>query len=322
MLFPLLLIMLFASTKQFTGVKEKDAPHWMSFLPDDKKLIFINIPGAHDTAANLMHPLGESMARTQNKTIPELLRLGVRKVDIRVAPREVLDGDEEDSDLSTYHGMFECYYVDENNVTKNLTFKHIILDIKNFLEEYPTETVIIWTQSEKGDDSDNLNRAIELFDKYVGDIFVKYNKDLTLGEVRGKIVSTVYKTGESSYHYGLDGVTDLTEIHRKFIDDYYNTWEVTGELKTEEVLEFFRTYNITLEEAENDYQTDNAKYPFCYSVACTGEHQSILPFPKKQAEVVNPFILNYEFKRFNYYGWIEMDYVNFKLCKKFIDSNL
>ena len=322
MLFPLLLIMLFASTKQFTGVKEKDAPHWMSFLPDDKKLIFINIPGAHDTAANLMHPLGESMARTQNKTIPELLRLGVRKVDIRVAPREVLDGDEEDSDLSTYHGMFECYYVDENNVTKNLTFKHIILDIKNFLEEYPTETVIIWTQSEKGDDSDNLNRAIELFDKYVGDIFVKYNKDLTLGEVRGKIVSTVYKTGESSYHYGLDGVTDLTEIHRKFIDDYYNTWEDTGELKTEEVLEFFRTYNITLEEAENDYQTDNAKYPFCYSVACTGEHQSILPFPKKQAEVVNPFILNYEFKRFNYYGWIEMDYVNFKLCKKFIDSNL
>ena len=269
-----------------------------------------------------MHPLGESMARTQNKTIPELLRLGVRKVDIRVAPREVLDGDEEDSDLSTYHGMFECYYVDENNVTKNLTFKHIILDIKNFLEEYPTETVIIWTQSEKGDNSDNLNRAIELFDKYVGDIFVKYNKDLTLWEVRGKIVSTVYKTGESSYHYGLDGVTDLTEIHRKFIDDYYNTWEVTGELKTEEVLEFFRTYNITLEEAENDYQTDNAKYPFCYSVACTGEHQSILPFPKKQAEVVNPFILNYEFKRFNYYGWIEMDYVNFKLCKKFIDSNL
>ena len=329
-IFALLLIIFITSTKQLNGdtLKVENAANWMSFLPDDKNILFINIPGAHDTSANLMVPLAESVARTQNHTIPELLRIGVRKLDIRVAPRELLDGDDPDSDLSTYHGIFECYYIDENGITRNLTFKHILLDIKDFLEENPTETVIVWTQSEKGDSYSNLKRAVELFEKYVGDIFVKYNKNLKLGEVRGKIVSTVYKEdstdseGNPSYHFGIDGGTDLEEIHRKFIDNYYNSWEVTGQLKVEEVLEFFRTYDLTINNAEEDFKNDNNKYPICYSVACTGEHQSILPFPKNQAEIVNTFLLGYEFKRLNYYGWIEMDYVSYKLTKKIIDTNL
>ena len=325
----ILLITLIAYTKQLNKGKlsEQTSPNWMSYLPDDRNILFINIPGAHDTAANLMHPLAESMARTQNKTIPELLKLGVRKLDIRIAPRELLVGDDEDDDLSTYHGMFECYYVDDNNVTKNLTFKQILLDVKSFLEEYPTETIIFWTQSEKGDNYNNLKRACELFDKYVGNIFVKYNKNLKLGEVRGKIVSTTYKTdstnpdGSAIYHYGLDGQTDLEEIHKKFIDDYYNSWEVTGELKIEEVTEFLRTYDLTIKEAEEEFEDNHSKYPFAYSTACTGEHQSILPFPKKQAEIVNPFLLGYQFKISNYYGWIDMDYVNFELAEKIIDTN-
>ena len=45
--------------------------------------------------------------------------------------------------------MFDFYFLDENNERRNLTFKHILLDIKEFLQENPTETFIIWTQSEK-----------------------------------------------------------------------------------------------------------------------------------------------------------------------------
>ena len=235
-LFPALLIIFIISTFQISKEQSTslNMANWMSNLPDDKKILLINIPGTHNTAANVLHPLGESVARTQNRTIPELLRFGVRKLDIRVTIRELLEGDDDDSDLSTCHGMFDCYFIDENNVTKNLTFKHILLDIKDFLEEYPTETVIVWTQSEKGDSYQNYKRAIELFEKLVGDIFVKFDKNLKLGDVRGKIVSTTYKTdsidseGKAIYHFGIDGGTDLEEIHRKFIDYYYNTWEVTG----------------------------------------------------------------------------------------------
>lgn len=328
-LFPLLLIIFIISTFQISKEQSTslNMANWMSNLPDDKKILLINIPGTHNTAANVLHPLGESVARTQNRTIPELLRFGVRKLDIRVTIRELLEGDDDDSDLSTCHGMFDCYFIDENNVTKNLTFKHILLDIKDFLEEYPTETVIVWTQSEKGDSYQNYKRAIELFEKLVGDIFVKFDKNLKLGDVRGKIVSTTYKTdlidseGKAIYHFGIDGGTDLEEIHRKFIDYYYNTWEVTGQLKVEEVKEFLRTYDLSIKEVEEEFEKKIDDYPISYSVACTGEHQSILPFPKIQADIVNPFILGYDFKKGNYYGWIDMDFASLELAKTLIDTN-
>ena len=298
--------------------------NWMSNIPNNKLILLINIPGAHDTAANIMNPLAEDLARTQNRTIPELLKFGIRKLDIRVALFDSIE--KEDEDLHTCHGMFDCYYIDEYNTTRNLTYKHILLDIKNFLEEYPTETVILWTQSEKGDSFENIKRAVELMEKYVGDILVNFDKSLTLGEVRGKIVTTVYRTydehGEAIYHKGIDQGTDLEEIHMKFIDKYYyNSWDVTGELKIEEVLEFFRTYNITIKQAEEIFFKEIEKFPYYYSIACTGQHVHLLPMPKQQAEIVNPFILNYEFIKGNYYGWIEMDYASLKLAKKFIDTN-
>ena len=299
--------------------------NWMSNIPNNKLILLINIPGAHDTAANIMNPLAEDLARTQNRTIPDLLKFGIRKLDIHVALFDSIE--KEDEDLHTCHGIFDCYYIDEYNTTRNLTYKHILLDIKKFLEENPSETVILWTQSEKGDSFENIKRAVDIMEKYVEDLLVNFEKSLTLGEVRGKIVTTVYRIydeqGEPIYHKGIDEGTDLEEIHMKFIDKYYyDSWKVTGELKIEEVLEFFRTYNITIEQAEEIFFKEIEKFPYYYSIACTGEHVSILPMPKHQAEIVNPFILNYEFIKGNYYGWIEMDYASLKLAKKFIDTNL
>ena len=299
--------------------------NWMSFLPDDKKLLLINIPGAHNTAAHEMNILGIPTSRTQDKSIPELLNIGVRKLDIRIALRE---GQDDDDNLYTCHGIFDCYYLDENNNQQSLTFKHILLDIKNFLEKNPTETVILWTQSEKGDGYENLKRAVELLEKIVPDLFVKYDKNLKLGDIRGKIVSTVYKTdnfdseGRVVYHSGYDGSTDLEEIHRKFVDgDFYNSWEVTGELKVEEVEEFLRTHDISIEDAEEDFENNKSKYPITYFTSCTGEHQTVLPLPKVQAEIVNPFILGYDFKKGFYYGWIDMDYVSLELTQKIVNTN-
>ena len=163
-------------------------------------------------------------------------------------------------------------------------------------------------------------------EKYIGDIFVKYDKHLKLGVVRGKIISTVYKyyneKGEENYHKGLDGQTDLEEMHKKCVDEYYyNSWEVTGKEKVQEVLDFFKTYNKSIINAEQNFEKEIDKFPCCYSVACAGERLSFLPFPKIQADVVDPFVLSYEFIEGQYYGWIEMDCVSVKLAEKFIDTN-
>ena len=114
----------------------------------------------------------------------------------------------------------------------------------------------------------------------------------------------------------------LNEIHMKYIDkNYYNSWEVTGEVKVKEVTEFLQTYDISIQDAEEEFEKNKSKYPFSYSVACTGEHQSILPFPKVQADIVNPFILEYDFKNGYYYGWIDMDYVSLELAQKIMITN-
>ena len=322
----MLTISLFLFISSISGIaSEMTMENWMSFLPDDKKLLLINIPGSHNTAAHELNILGIPVSRTQDKSIPELLNIGVRKLDIRIALHE---GQDDDDNLYTCHGIFDCYYVDENNKQQSLTFKHILLDIKNFLEKNPTETVILWTQSEKGDGYENIKRAVELFDKIVPDIFVKYDKNLKLGDVRGKIVSTIYKTdnfdseGRVVYHYGYDGCTNLEEIHRKFIDgEYYNSWEVTGETKVEEVEEFLRTHDISIEEAEEDFENNKSKYPITYYTSCTGEQKTVLPLPKVQADIVNPFILGYDFKNGFYYGWIDMDYVSLELAQKIVNTN-
>ena len=299
--------------------------NWMSFIPDDRKLLLINIPGAHDAAANEINVIGIPFAQTQDKFIPELLRIGVRLLDIRVGIRE---GNIDDDNLYTWHGAFECYYLDENKKQKSLTFKHILLDIRTFLEENPSETIILWTQSGKGDDYENIKRAVELLDKIVPDILVKYDKNLKMGDVRGKIVTTVYKTnkfdsqGRVVYHSGFDGGTNLNEVHRKFVDgDYYNTWEVTGELKVEEVEEFIRTHEISIEDAQKEFENNKAKYPFSYSISCTGEHRTVLPLPKVQADIVNTFMMGYDLKKGYCYGWIFIDFVSLELSQKFVNTN-
>ena len=165
-------------------------------------------------------------------------------MDIRVFIRKLAkDEDDKELNLGTAHGIFNCYYIDQNNTRRNLTFKNILLDIKDFLEENPTETVIMSAQSEKGDQYENIKRVVELFEKIVGNIFIKYDKNLKLGDVRGKIISNVYKTddvdsqGKAIYHSGYDG--DLEETHLKFIKIYYKSHKVTGIFKVKEIKGFF-----------------------------------------------------------------------------------
>ena len=162
--------------------------------------------------------------------------------------------------------------------------------------------------------------------KYAGDIIAKFNKSSALGPVRGKIVTTFYKLNDdensNDYHNGIDGGTGLGEIHDKFSgNESYSTWKVTGELKIKEVQEFWKLYNITIKELEDTFEESINDLPYTYSISCTGEYENILPFPKTQSDVVNPFILETEFIKGNYYGWINMDFATEQLARKFIDSN-
>ena len=308
----------------------------MSNLPDDKKIVLTNIPGSHDSSAYYMNFFGSVFSKCQDLNIMEQLKIGVRKFDIRVATNsnwayscginnEIIS--EYDLDLICCHGICDCYCINDSGTKNNLAYKHILLDFKQFLEENPTETIILLVSSGRGNKYNNIKRAAEIFDKLVGDISINYNKYLTIGETRGKIININYKNNQLSFdgkplfNQSIGG-TGLNEIHQSFVPEFtYKSFKVDGKLKVEEVKEFLRIYDITFQKAEEELKTNIDKYPFTYSISCTGEYESIAPFPKTQADIANPFLKNYNLKKGNYYGWINIDFVDLDIAKKIIDTN-
>ena len=197
----------------------------MSKLPDDKKLVLINMPGSHDSAAFNMNYFGSCFAKTQDIDILEQLKIGVRILDIRVTLNtsccNVIEEEmEKDTDLILCHGICNCYYI-ENNKKKNLTYKDVLNQVRDFLLAYPTETIIFKTDSGRGKKNINLNRAGDIFGKLISDISIEYNEKLTLGEARGKVVYTTYisdkitSKGYQMYNTKIEKGTGIIDIHRK-----------------------------------------------------------------------------------------------------------
>lgn len=309
----------------------------MSRLPDNKKIALINIPGTHDSAAFNVNSFFSKFAKCQNLNIMEQLKIGVRELDIRVTydkssccciggiNQKKID---QDLDLICCHGICNCYHINKEGDKKKLTYKEVLLDMKQFLEEFPSEAIILLIQIGRDKkDLTTMKRAIEIFTKIVGDISIKYDKSLTLGEVRGKIIYTDYILDEKDldgniiYKSGLDGL-GIDKIHQKFVSSpKYDTFKVDAKLKIEEVKDFINIYERTFEEAEKDFEKDNQNYPFNFSISCTGEKENFLPSPESQANIVNKFIIEHDLKKGNYYGWIKIDFVDTNIAKKIIDTN-
>lgn len=141
---------------------------WMKEIPDDTKFSQMTIPGTHDSCSLF----GICCARTQTWSLVEQMRAGLRYFDIRL--RRI------DDTLRAYHG-----FVDQKE-----TFDHILAYALDFLDKNPSETIIMEIISEY--DPKNCTKSFkDLYEEYTKtyqDKIVSYqNKDITLGEIRGKI---------------------------------------------------------------------------------------------------------------------------------------
>lgn len=314
--------------------------NWMSKIPDKKKLILLNIPGSHDSAAYNMFFLGSTFSKTQNLDITNQLKIGVRVFDIRVVLKKYscCEKSEEDreknTDLICCHGICNCFHI-ENKKKQILTFKKILTQMKEFLLKNPTEAIIIKNKSGRGKEYFNLKRAEEiLFSEIENNFLIEYDKNLTIGEIRGKIVYTtilsnkVSNDGTPVYNSKLDQTTTIINTHRKlFTDLNFHEYKVDGNIKVREIQDLMNDYNPTLEEAETEYENNNSKinFPLNYETSCTGEYVRCriipIPLPKTEAKIVNKFLTNFAFKKGYYYGWISVDFVDISITEKIIESN-
>jgi 1-phosphatidylinositol phosphodiesterase len=283
---------------------------WMSRIPDNRAIVLINLPGSHDSTAYNMFCLGSCFAKTQDLDITSQLNIGVRLFDIRVTKRSNLFESDLINDIICCHGICDCYHTEKNRKV-NLTYEHVLEEIKLFLQKNPSETVIIKTKSGRGNKSLNLQFASEIFDNILGDISVEYNDKCTLGQLRGKVVNVFDK------YNSIEG-TDIISIHEKYTNgnSNFNEFKVNGDLKVREIMELMEKYYYKIDEAEN-----YMKLPLNYETSCTGEFTKIIPLPRYEANIVNKFLREYEFRRGYYYGWISADFIDELITKKIIESN-
>ncbi|CAM3898904.1 1-phosphatidylinositol phosphodiesterase precursor [Vibrio aerogenes CECT 7868] len=145
---------------------------WMNNVDDSVPLTNITIPGTHDSGAT--HEPVSGIAKTQNLSISDQLKIGVRYLDIRL--RHYGDA------LVVHHG----------SVYQHLNFDNVLQSVTDFLSIHPSETVIMEV-SQEYKPANNTRTFEQTFVQYKNRS--QYSKFWwghsylpKLGEARGKIV--------------------------------------------------------------------------------------------------------------------------------------
>ena len=158
----------------FDKFDEKGAVYkdWMKDISDERKLEDIVIPGSHDSGTYGMNWLG----CTQSYSIKEQLYSGSRYLDLRINKKS-------EDEFVMYHGIL-------NGTTLTANMK----DIKDFIKDYPTETLLLDFQHFKGDAQEDVKDYLDLnFNKEnllvtntteLNDL--EYVSSLKMKDVRGK----------------------------------------------------------------------------------------------------------------------------------------
>ena len=159
------------------------ADNWMKRLPDEAYVCNLSIPGSHDTGTgngfpgvttSIYGPFGDMYARTQDKNLEEQWNIGVRAFDLRPCIK--------DDYINVNHGIMPT----------NLRFDNALTFLRDKLRENPSEFVVIHLlHASDGDDnaSNYGERLLQLLGRDdLKDFFIDFKKDLTVREMRGKML--------------------------------------------------------------------------------------------------------------------------------------
>uniref|UniRef100_A0A665TDR7 Si:dkey-266f7.9 n=1 Tax=Echeneis naucrates TaxID=173247 RepID=A0A665TDR7_ECHNA len=140
---------------------------WMASIPDDRLLSQVTMPGSHNTMALY----GGVYAECQSWSLASQLRAGVRFLDIRV--RNVM------GNLTIHHGI--SY--------QRAHFGDVLEGVVEFLQEYPSETVLMRVREEFSETYDIYHPLVDYIHRYAHwDLLWHSQLVPTMGEARGKLI--------------------------------------------------------------------------------------------------------------------------------------
>ncbi|KAG6003977.1 hypothetical protein E4U21_001557 [Claviceps maximensis] len=268
---------------------------WMQELRDEWPLTLLSIPGTHNSPT--CHTALPSV-RCQATGVPQQLQNGVRFLDIRVSASN------DDDVLTLVHGAFPI------SMTGNKYFVDMLDDIYGFLEQNPTETVIMSVKREGTGKASDGQMGHYLKHSYVDRRSDRWWTDPrvpTLGEARGKIVLVrrfvLDDDMRNAGGYGIDAqewpdnCEDGVGGGGGFrIQDFY---EITESQNIEKKIEFSRGQ---LERAAEqtfalagmpDHNPEACPPPFFVNFLSASNFFNATCWPERIAAKVNPAVIEY-----------------------------
>ena len=203
---------LFSENYQDTIAYAYDLPtpitDWLGMVKDNTKVCKLSIPGTHDTMTGMgfyqpgLKYVFNMTAISQVSTLKEQMACGLRFFDIRpVVSIDTLATDPAKKQiLRLTHGISEI----------DFTFEETIDQMQAYLKAHPTEFFIAKLQADNG--MENQNRWTILLSevlskqKYQGLFVENWRPDITVGEMRGKILWLSrfdLRSLQSLFHYPI-----------------------------------------------------------------------------------------------------------------------
>ncbi|EMA6342901.1 phosphatidylinositol-specific phospholipase C domain-containing protein [Bacillus cytotoxicus] len=274
--------------------KLENWPKWMQAIPDDTPLAQISIPGTHDSGTfRLQDPVKQVWGMTQEHDFRYQMNHGARIFDIRGRLTD-------DNTIVLHHGPIYLY----------VTLQQFINEAKNFLEENPSETIIMSLKKEYDDMDGAEDTFVNTFEtKYFDDpIFLKTEGNIKLGDARGKLVLVrryvgSKMTGGYQNFYWPDNKqfnSAITYNLNVTVQDKYN-------VGYDEKIESIKSM---IDQANENSQNINRIYMNFISLSSGGTAWSS---PYYYASYLNPEVAQYiKQKDPKRVGWIIQDYLGDK----------
>ena len=249
---------------------------WMGDIDNQTYLSQMTIPGTHDSCSLF----GINSARTQTWIIKDQLDAGIRYLNLKL--RRV------NNKLRAYHS-----YVDQEE-----TFDSILKTVFKFLETNPSECIIMEINSENTP-LNSTNTFDELYEEYINDYknrIIEYdNKDLTLGELRGKLY--IIKAFEGKLDE-IPGIFSQNELQ------FNSEWDINK--KETKIKEFFN--KVKSLENNNEEDKNNLYITYISYLKMT---------PYRAAKKLNSLVKDFTGRL----GIVNLDYPGEDLIAHLIDQN-
>ena len=195
--------------------KDEDNSQWMKQLKDSRLVCDLSLPGSHDacTAEGWINDIigigAEIIAKCQDLTIREQLKIGVRVFDLR--PERVLDS--KDFSLRCSHGP----------VATKMLASEFFTTLQQWLKANPSEFCIVTVDLSATRDKTAWGTEFSTLvndAKYNG-LFADFKSRLTVGEMRGRVlILSKWEYGAKplgGYCYGWGSYLELAKQKQGYI---------------------------------------------------------------------------------------------------------